>query len=313
MSRGLGGNLRDEHPVLEIGGTHVTAAMVVLAPRPTVQDALRLPIDPHASANILLATFAEAGRRLNAAPGSRWGVALPGPFDYASGIGRYRGVGKLDGLNGVDVGRALHQRLAPAVDHLTFINDANAFLLGEHVAGAARGEPRVIALTLGTGVGSAFLDQGRIIETGPRVPAEGRVDLLRHRGAPLEETFSRRAIMAAYEGAAGLAGRGEPAPDVLDITALARHGDQTALTVLTHASFALATCVAPWVQRFRATSLVIGGSMARSWDVLRPGFVSGLDAGGSPLSSLRIATAQHLDDAPLIGAAWHAAHVTDGD
>jgi glucokinase len=297
-----------EYPVLEVGGTHVAAALVALGQPPEILSAVRLPIDAQASENQLLATFAEAGRRLDAPPGCRWGVALPGPFDYARGIGRYKNVEKLYSLDGVDVGRALRERLE--AKELAFINDANAFLVGEHALGTGKGEARIMALTLGTGVGSAFLDHGRIIETGPHVPPEGRVDLLRHEGAPLEDSFSQRAIRAAYERElrpdGGLVDARPDVPDVSDIAALARGADTVARAVLRRASQALGTCVAPWVERFGATSVVMGGSMTRSWDVFRPGFVAGLIGFSPPLSTVRVIPARRLDDAPLIGAACHA-------
>ena len=41
-----------------------------------------------------------------------------------------------------------------------FVNDAEAFGLGEWRAGAARGRRRAVAITLGTGVGSVFVADG---------------------------------------------------------------------------------------------------------------------------------------------------------
>lgn len=307
------------YPVLEIGGTHVTAALVTLRRVPTVGGAVRLPLDAHASAEHLLESFAAAGRRLGAPPRSRWGIALPGPFDYARGIGRYHGVGKFGELHGVDVAGGLRQRLGLAVADLAFINDARAFLLGEHSLGVAADEPRVMALTLGTGVGSAFLEHGRLIDSGTHVPPEGRVDLLLHGGAPLEDSFSQRAIRRAYrdearrraaavarpEGASDA--DGSDVPDVRAIAALARAGDDVARDVLSAAARALGACISPWVERFGATTLVVGGSMARSWDVLTSGFRAGLVGVSPSLARLAVVPGRRLDDAPLIGAAAHAA------
>jgi glucokinase len=51
------------------------------------------------------------------------------------------------------------------------VNDAAAFGLGEWVAGAATGAGRAVAITLGTGVGSAFVDNGSVAHRGRRRPA----------------------------------------------------------------------------------------------------------------------------------------------
>ena len=46
---------------------------------------------------------------------------------------------------------------------MRFLNDAAAYLLGEVGAGAARGVPRAVGITLGTGIGSAFAVNGQIV------------------------------------------------------------------------------------------------------------------------------------------------------
>lgn len=292
------------HPVLEVGGTHVVAARVVLTDEPRIEAREHRRLDAAGSREHLLAAFAETARRLDAPPDRVWGVAVPGPFDYVRGVGHYRGVGKFDSLDGVDVGAALRARLRLSAGQLRFVNDADAFLLGEYVAGAATGRATAVGLTLGTGVGSAFLRDGKLVTSGPQVPPRGRAHLLRHRGKGLEDWFSRRAIRAAFERARGGT---EAVPDVSDITVLARRGDRTATAVLDEATYALANCLAPWLERFDAEVVVIGGSMSRSWDVLEPGFRGGLAASAADLTSVPLLLSQRPDDAALVGAAWHAA------
>ena len=68
---------------------------------------------------------------------TRVGVAAPGPFDYENGICMVHGLGKLEGLFNVDM-RAELARAACRPTSIRFLNDAEAFLLGESVAGAAR-------------------------------------------------------------------------------------------------------------------------------------------------------------------------------
>ncbi|MFD9735808.1 ROK family protein [Umezawaea sp. NPDC059074] len=273
--------------VLEIGGTHVTAALVhhrVLPGR------TRASLAGDASADAIIDAIVTAARGLGPAP--RWAVAVPGPFDYATGTALFHGVGKFDALHGVNLREVLLGSLDGA-ESVVFLNDANAFLLGEVWAGAAAGHRRAVAITLGTGVGSAFADNGSVVEDGPGVPPEGRADLLTFNGRPLEETVSRRAIRAAYERATGV-----PAPDVHDIADRARAGDQAATEVLHRAFHALGATLAPWVAAFEATVLVVGGSMAGSWDL-----VAGPLREGVAVDSLAITPAAHPEDAALLGAA----------
>lgn len=276
-------------PVLEIGGTHVTAALVA-ADDWTVRGDCRIDIDGHAPADELLDGFARAGRALDAADAAVWGVAMPDPFDYEHGIGRFHDVAKFESLDGVDVRAGLLERL-PGRD-LVFCNDADAFAVGESVAGAGTGGGRVMGMTLGTGVGSGWVVAGRIVD--PVVPPGGRAHQLFVRGQPLEEVVSRRAIRAAYASATG-----DQAADVREIAGRARGGEAAAAEVLAHALRSLGFAIAPPIRDFGADMLVVGGSMAGSWDLFEPWFREG--AMDVRLPPIRVAA--RPDAAALIGAA----------
>ncbi|WP_308401250.1 ROK family protein [Streptomyces sp. AC512_CC834] len=297
-------------PVLEIGGTHVTAAMVDLPAGAVHGETAREPLPPHGCAEEILGRLARAASRLGAPPSATWGVAVPGPFDYEAGLALFEGVGKFDALYGVDVDAALRARIRPTPATLRFVNDADAFGLGEHTGGAAAGHARAICLTLGSGVGSAFLADGMPVNDGPHVPPQGSAHRLAFDGRPLEDTVSRRAIRAAYARAAD--GSPDDVPDVRGIAARARTGDALAGEVLEHAFRALGVAMAPWVNRFAATVLVVGGSIATSWDLVVTPLRDGLVAGGASGPSL--APARLPDTASLLGAArWAASRAADGE
>jgi predicted NBD/HSP70 family sugar kinase len=230
-------------------------------------------------------------------------MAVPGPFDYERGIGLFRDVGKFDSLYGVDVGRGLGERIRPRPSAVRFLNDADAFGLGEYAAGAARGHDRAVCITLGTGVGSAFLDRGRPVNSGPTVPPDGSIHLVVHDGRPLEETVSRRAIRAAYARATG-GPSGVPVPDVHVLAERSRQGDDLARTVLADAFGGLGAALAPLVQRFAASIVVIGGSMAGSWDIVGPAVQQGLARAGADLDALAVRPAERNPVAAVVGAAY---------
>ena len=298
-------------PVLEIGGTHVSAALVD-ATDWQVTSRARLALDADADLDALLARFAAAAAQVGASPprpsrsahtsasrpqraahGAGWGVAIPDPFDYERGIGQFEGVGKFAALRGVDVGAALARRLGAS--RLAFLNDADAFVLGEWIAGAAIGTQRCAGLTLGTGIGSGWLVGGEVADPGG--PPGGRIHRVSIGGRPLEDTVSRRAIRREFATAGG-----DPAADVQQICGLARAGDGRARRVLDEAFVPLGRVVGECLSGFGADVLVIGGSMAGSWDVLGPAFRAGAEGSGLP----EIRLAARGDDAGLIGAALHA-------
>lgn len=323
-------------PVLEIGGTHVTAALVLGGThvqdeerreqqRPVRRDpghpwavvpgsVVRRQLDAHGSADGLLDALAEAANDLGSGHNGTWGVAVPGPFDYRSGVALYENVGKFDHLRGVDVRAGLMERLHPAPQQIAFLNDADAFGIGEFAIGAAGGRRRAVCITLGTGVGSTFLAEDVPVKSGPEVPPDGSCYLLEYRGRPLEDTVSRRAIRRAYAAAVAHPGtapetaarRSSEVPDVQEIAGLSRAGDALATRVLQGAFAAVGAAAGPYLQRFGAEILIVGGSMAGSWDIVEPAIRSGLGAAAPALAALPIHRAERPEEAGLIGAAYWA-------
>jgi glucokinase len=279
---------------LEIGGTHVSAARV---------DATRAHIDPSgvrrfalgakSSRDELLGAISGAALEVRLAEITRWGVAVPGPFDYERGVSKIRGVAKLDALYGVDLRDRLSRELGAARLGMRFLNDAQAFVLGEWWTGAAKGHARAMGVTLGTGLGSGFLADGHAVVSGPAVPREARLDLVGFRGGPVEDVISSRGIVAAF--GANI--------EVAEIAQRARDDDPKARAVFRDFGSALGDFLEPWVVRFAPTCLVFGGSITRAWDLFADAF---LGACPDAASLDRCGPADRLDEAPLLGAALYA-------
>lgn len=285
-------------PVLEIGGGHATSAAVRPGDwRVLPSSVRRRALDAHDSASALLAALASSGSLLaDAAHSGRWGIAVPGPFDYGSGVAWFRGVGKFDALHGVDIGAALRAAVRPPPISLRFLNDADAFVLGEAIAGQLRDRRRAAGITLGTGVGSGFIVDGKLTHDGPGVPPGGRIHELLIDGAPLEHTASRRAIRRAYARAQGDAGA-----DVAVIARRAAASEPAARAALGPPMTALGRLLGPLLEQFGAQRLVAGGAMAQSWELLAPWFAAGWRASGA--TSIEVLPSRLREHAPLIGAA----------
>jgi glucokinase len=276
---------------LDIGGTHVAAGRVQLASATVERDArVRLEFG---SDTKLLERILEAARAIATREIRDFGVAVPGPFDYDQGICLVSH--KLHGLYGIDVRRELALAVGLSDHAVSFLNDAEAFLLGEWWAGAARGHERALGITLGTGLGSAFLADGWLVRAGPGVPADGALYRLSFRGRPVEETISRAALLVRYGSDGG--------SDVEQIAERARAGEPHARRVFEGMGADLAAFLAAPIDAFCPSCLVVGGAIARAWDLLEPALSSGL-AAHRPLSITR---AVSIDDAALLGAARHAA------
>jgi glucokinase len=307
--------------VIDIGGSHVTAA---LTRGGEVIARAQRAIDPHGSVDDVVGGWAAACLEL-AGPaasgsaghsdalaetaighdlaGAEWGIAMPDPFDFERGVGTFDNVGKFEQLANVDLRAALAGRLDTEPSRIRFVHDAAAYGIGEWVYGEAVGFDRAICITLGTGVGSSFLDHGVPVKTRADVPTNGTVHLLSIDGKPLEETVSTRALIAGYERMTG---------ETLSVKAIAeraRAGDERAATLLTETYVALGRALAPWIDAFDAGVVVAGGSISRSWDLLEAPFRAGIAAEHpGRAASLELRASHLLDDAPLLGAAYWVTH-----
>jgi glucokinase len=274
---------------LDVGGTSVRAGAVGPNGELVAGSRRAVPIDSGGTRDSIVEGFGEAlaGALARA---ERAGlrvlgiaVAICGPFDYRRGISLIRGVGKYDALYGVDLGAALRERLGLAEGlPLLFDIDAWSFARGEAWLGVACGYRRAIAFTLGTGVGSAFLDEGRVVTSGPGVPPLGWITGQRYREGILDNYVSRAYIIERYRSALAAAG-GDSAHDPgplphpgapLDVESIARRassGDERALRAFDEVAGRLGRFIRDrHVIPFEAECLVFGGRIARSLDLFRP-------------------------------------------
>ena len=196
-SRGAG-LIDDSIPVLEVGGTRDRRAgdRRPVGPGPGLAHDRTVGCRRHCSR----AARRSCRRRQRPSAGTPIGLGRGGSrsLRLRAGGGLFRDVGKFDSLYGVDVRRGLMLRIRPSPSAVRFLNDADAFGLA-----STRSEPPGVmtepcASPWAHGVGSAFLDRGRPVNSGPTVPPDGSIHLVVHDGRPIEETVSRRAIRTAY-------------------------------------------------------------------------------------------------------------------
>lgn len=241
---------------VDIGGSHVSAAIFVngtLGP-PVQRVFQRAPRSASTTLDEICQAMTEAGAA------SRWTAAVPGPFDYVSGVSLITGLDKLDELYEINVKAELTKRM-PGVREIQFVNDAHAAGLGEWAHGAGRRADRMLFVGLGTGLGSAFIEQGRIIETGPLVPPDGHLGLTTFLGKLADDQFSTRGLLieSGYSDAAQL-------------TSAASRGSTPAVDVLCNFGRKLEGFLLPWCDRFAPDSVVLGGGLSNAYQFICTGF-----------------------------------------
>lgn len=188
----------------DIGGSHICSAVVDLTTGEICGEPLSDKVDCDAGAGEILGAWADNIRQSIAASGlkavRRVGFAFPGPFDYEHGVSLIRGVNKFERIYGLDISESLFPLLLRSgAEEFRYVNDASAFALGECLGGAACDARRVVALTLGTGVGSGFVSDRKLVTSGDEVPADGWVYCLPFGDGIVDEAFSTRGIIRRYE------------------------------------------------------------------------------------------------------------------
>jgi len=198
------------------------------------------------------------------------GLAFPGPFDYKRGISYIRGLNKYDALYGVSVYEELTERLkdteiSDAAEEITilFENDARLFGLG---ASTLYPMERLICLTIGTGLGSVFIENGKMITEDERVPREGYLYNQLFQGVPVDDYFSRRGILQSAAAENLLEGN----EDVKELANAAREGNKKALKIFRRFGSELGEMLIPHIERFKPDKIIIGGQIAKSFDLFGP-------------------------------------------
>lgn len=286
---------------VDIGGSHITAVAVDMEKHRIIgASRASSPVDNKAEADEILKVWTDTLRRV--LKGIQLfnlrgiGFAMPGPFDYVNGICLIRGVPKYEKLYGVNVGKAVSSALGLPCDcRVRFMNDASSFAVGEAWAGKAEGFRKMMAITLGTGFGSAFLSDRIPVVEGETVPKMGCVYYLPFGNGIADDYFSTRWFTSRYKEVTGIGADG-----VKDI-ALAAGSVPAVRDIFSEFGTNLGAFLAPWLQKFGTEILVAGGNISYAWELFGPAFEEELKDAGC---SAAVAISELKEDAALLGSAY---------
>ncbi len=251
---------------IDIGGSHITCQLFDLDRDLALPGSKkRFSIDSNASSEIILNGWVEAIREtageISTSNLEGIGFAMPGPFDYLNGIAWFKGVPKFESLYGLNVKSEIIKRLdLPDNFKIRFLNDASSFAVGESWLGQASSIKRVIALTLGTGFGSTFINSGLPVASTDGVPEDGFLYHIPFKDSIADDYFSTRWFVNNYQVKTG-----HQASGVKELTTLAS-SDKIALELFHEFGNNLGTFLTPWVKKFGADAIVIGGNISKSFE-----------------------------------------------
>jgi glucokinase len=220
---------------------------------------------------------------------------MPGPFDYSTGVARLKNVAKYDSLYGIHVGDELKKLLdLPATMPFRYLNDALAFAVGECWLGKSSAFRNIVAITLGTGFGSAFVSNGVPVVDGATVPQMGYVYNIPYENGIADDYFSTRWFVNEYarrtgkqvSGVKEIADRYDSDADARDV--FEKFGDN------------LGHFMAPLFKNFDADCLVIGGNIAGAFPLFGASFRKALEVNHQ---KVEVIISELKESAAMVGCA----------
>lgn len=207
---------------------------------------------------------------------------------------------------------------------VTLTNDANAAAVGEMTYGVARGMKNFITITLGTGVGSGIVIDGKVLYGHDGFAGElGHVNVVRRGGRLCG--CGRRGCLEAYCSATGVARtaremleksseesllRGLEAISSKDVYDAACRGDRLAVNIFNYTGTVLGRAFADFIAFSAPEAIVLFGGLARAGELLRGPVLKAMNANVMPIWKNKVQllfSGLKESDAAILGAsalAW---------
>ncbi len=194
------------------------------------------------------------------------GMAFPGPFDYERGISLIHGLDKYESIYGVSIPEELPKYLpgfrAAGEENckFLFLHDVEAFALGECHFGSGKDSSRTMFLCMGTGAGSAFAQNKKILKGGDgQVPPMGWIFNTPFKESIIDDYLSVRGLGELSQKFFGQPKSG------LELYQLCQQDDQTALAVYEEFGRWLRDAMVPFLESFKPDTFVLGGQLSKSF------------------------------------------------
>jgi len=266
-----------------------------------------------------LPAIAESLRRLAAAQGIRIadcaGLSISVPSLIDPGTGRIRSeFGRFRDMPGLDL-----RAWARSEFHLPCVleNDARMATIGEWRYGAGRGCNDLVMITLGTGLGTSVVLEGRVVrgrhgQAGClgghlTVNYSGRQCTCGSIGCA-EAEASTKSLAALTRTHANFAASPLAHETVLDYAAVFRHAaasDPCASAIRAHSLLVWSTLAVNLIHAYDPELVIVGGGIMASKDVIVPAIQDFIDRHAhTPWGKVRVVPSALGDAAALVAAQW---------
>lgn len=267
---------------VDLGGTKVAAGRIREG---DISALVKRRVPANQSRDVVLGVVTDTIAEVMTPEVSAIGCGVPSVVDMAEGI--VREVGNIPSWKAVPLKGKLEGRFGvpAAID-----NDANAFALGELVFGAGRGHRHLVGMTLGTGLGTGVVMDGRLLH-GANCGV-GELGKTAHKGLMLQGWCASPYFEREWGVDAG------------ELHRRAHGGDREALRVFDAYGEELAAAIMLALYAYDPEIVVLGGSISSAFGLFEPGLRRGLETFAYPHIVDRVdIVASRLEHGAVLGAA----------
>lgn len=249
---------------VDVGGSHISCAAYDLTDHKLVTKSIsHISLNNQGSKEEIVSAFATLFKaclsKVEFHELKGVGIAMPGPFDYVNGIGLFTGLNdKFKNLYQVNLREELQKCLNLEATPIRFINDATAFAIGEYFQGKLKAYGKTLAITLGTGLGSAFLLNGIPVIVEDTVPENGCIWHLPFEKGIADDYFSTRGLANRFFERTGIKVQG--------VKEIAEQVENNSIAKELFVDFGkkLAVFLSPWIKSFGVEAIVFGGNISKA-------------------------------------------------
>ena len=267
---------------VDLGGTKVAVGRVYGG---ELLQLVKRSVPAHEDKDTVLAVVMDAITDVMTPEVVAIGCGVPSVVDVVEGI--VREVGNIPSWKAVPLKAVLERRFGiPAV----IDNDANAFALGEFVFGAGRGRRHLVGVTLGTGLGTGVVMDGRLLH-GANCGV-GELGKTAYKGLMLQGWCASPYFPREWGVDAG------------ELHRRAREGEDEALHIFDCYGEELSAAIALALYAYDPEVLVLGGSISSAFNLFETGMRRGLESFSYPhiLERVEIVPSE-LNHVAVLGAA----------
>jgi len=230
------------------------------------------------------------------------GLGLPGPIDQKSGVVHF--LPNIPGWKEVNLKSILQKKIKIPV---VLDNDAKLMCLAELKLGAARGYKNALCITLGTGVGSGLVIEGRLYRGANNASGEIGHMPLNEKGPKCNCGGS--ACLEAYVGNNSILNEARKvfkrAITLEELSMLAKNNNKKALKIWSNMGQHLGIALSGIVNLLNLDAIVIGGGVSNAGPVLFNEIKRTINERAMSVQArhVKIFRAHFKSDAGLIGSA----------